>query len=287
MDPQEASPRSPFPGMDPYIEACGLWEDFHDTIVTEIKKALAEVVPDRYTVRSGERTYIVLAAPEDDLDASIQSQPDVAVLLPRGADGPRRADDSRRAPERELESGTPATGIAPVSMRALVTAEHRESFIEIRDARPERRLVTTIEVLSPSNKRSGSPGWTRYLRKRQAHLAGHANLVEIDLLRGGERMPMEDEWPESPYYFLSSRREDAPRCTVWPADFRRPLPGIPVPLAPPDADVELSLQPMVERIYAESRYWRDIDYAAPCRPPLGEEDSAWIAARIDGRQAGP
>ena len=25
--------KSPFPGMDPYIESCGLWEDFHYGLV--------------------------------------------------------------------------------------------------------------------------------------------------------------------------------------------------------------------------------------------------------------
>ena len=47
--------KSPFPGMDPYIEACGLWEDFHHALIHEIKYGLAQVVPDRYVVRIGER----------------------------------------------------------------------------------------------------------------------------------------------------------------------------------------------------------------------------------------
>ncbi|MGC8643010.1 MAG: DUF4058 family protein [Isosphaeraceae bacterium] len=42
---------SPFPGMDPYIEACGLWGDFHDGIISEIKNALAESAPERYLIR--------------------------------------------------------------------------------------------------------------------------------------------------------------------------------------------------------------------------------------------
>jgi hypothetical protein len=29
--------RSPFPGMDPYIEASGVWEDFHHNLITEIQ----------------------------------------------------------------------------------------------------------------------------------------------------------------------------------------------------------------------------------------------------------
>ena len=37
--------RSPFPGMDPYIEACHLWEDFHHDLILEIKSVLAAVLP--------------------------------------------------------------------------------------------------------------------------------------------------------------------------------------------------------------------------------------------------
>ncbi len=43
--------RSPFPGMDPYIEACGLWEDFHEALIAQIRDALAQSVPDHYVVR--------------------------------------------------------------------------------------------------------------------------------------------------------------------------------------------------------------------------------------------
>ena len=53
-------------------------------------------------------------------------------------------------------------------MRALVQTEFRETFLEIRELKPQHRLVTAIEVLSPSNKREQSPGWALYLRKRQA-----------------------------------------------------------------------------------------------------------------------
>jgi hypothetical protein len=36
---------SPFPGMDPYIEHCGLWIDFHDDLIAEIKRSLAARLP--------------------------------------------------------------------------------------------------------------------------------------------------------------------------------------------------------------------------------------------------
>src|SRR5436190_11495074 len=99
--------QSPFPGMDPYIEQQRLWPDFHDDLIGEIKRFLASVVPSRYVVRTGERSYVVLAESEG---------------------------------KEEHPFGI-----------ALIEERYRENFIEIYDAQPEQRLVTTIEVLSPSN----------------------------------------------------------------------------------------------------------------------------------------
>ncbi len=168
---------------------------------------------------------------------------------------------------------------------ALVKAEYREPFLEIRQVDPERKLVTGIEVLSPSNKRPGTRGWRLYYRKRLAFVSGYANFVEIDLLRGGRRMPMASPWPDSPYYLLVCRKKRAPRCSVWPAFFTEPLPPIPIPLLPPDADISLHLQPFIESIYARSRYERDIDYRQPLQPPLSPSEQAWLERRLRQRVA--
>jgi len=273
-----AAMRSPFPGMDPYIEACGLWEDFHEALVAQIRDALAQSVPDHYVVRFGERSYVERVSSEQ--VGQLQrhdSQADVAIALAPGKGSPQDA-----AATAVAELAATGTGDLPVTMRALVEMEFRESFVEVYELQPERRLVTTVEVLSPSNKRYKSPGWFRYCRKRQTHLEGNANLVEIDLLRGGRRMPMEDPWPKRPYYVLVSRKPSAPLCTVWPAHCLRPLPEIPVPLSPPDADVRLALQPMIEAIYGRSRYGLDIDYRQRCRPRLDPAHAQWLQEHLPG-----
>ena len=215
-----------FPGMDLYIEACGLWEDFDAKLISEIERALASVVPEGYVVRVGERAYVVM--------------------------GPE------------------------------VQTEYRETYLEIRELNPQHRLVTSLEVLSPSNKRQNSPGWEQYLRKRQVLLEGQANFVEIDLLRGGQRMPMADDWPDSPYYLLVARKKEPLRCAVWAAHFRHALPEIPVPLRPPDGDVSLALQPLIDSVYARSRYDQDIDYRQPLRPPSSAADAAWLKKHLRG-----
>jgi hypothetical protein len=259
--------------MDPYIEISHLWEDFHQKLVGEIERALAPVLPDRYVVRTGERSYVALAYVDDE-DERRLFLPDIAVAsASRAARTPRRRKESARAAAVRTEPG-------PVMMQALVKAEYRETFLEIRQVEPEHKLVTGIEILSPSNKRRGTKGWRLYYRKRLAYLSGHANFVEIDLLRGGRRMPMVTPWPDDPYYLLVCRKKQAPRCRVWPASFTKPLPPIPIPLLPPDPDVSLDFQPFIQAIYARSRYERDIDYRRPLDPPLSQREQDWLDERL-------
>jgi hypothetical protein len=271
--------KSPFPGMDPYIEACGLWGDFHLNLIAEIQVALARAAPERYLVRAEERSYIVLV--EEEGKASHPFVPDVSVSTERR---------EKKKPSRK-KSGTvvaePVISAEPVLMRAFIEEEHREAFVEIYEAAPEQRLVTSIEVLSPSNKRPGTPGHELYLRKRQSLLLGDANLVEIDLLRGGSRMPMLDPWPDSPYTVLVARARKFGLCRVWPVYFQMRSPSIPIPLLKPDPDLLLDLQPMIDSIYQRSRYARSINYSRPLAPPLDAAEALWLEKqlRMQGSQA--
>ena len=77
---------SPFPGMDPYIEACDLWADFHDSLIQEIKSTLAQAAPERYLIRTGERSYLVLVETEG--KKSHPFLPDVSVTTPRQEEVP-------------------------------------------------------------------------------------------------------------------------------------------------------------------------------------------------------
>jgi hypothetical protein len=257
--------------MDPFIEASRLWEDFHHDLISEIKHFLASRLPERYVVRTGERSYVALAME----DGPHSVLPDVAVAAKGRSRGARRSKENTAVAEKNANG--------PVIMQAMVKAQYRESFLEIRQVDPEHRLVTGIEILSPANKRQKTKGWRLYYRKRQAFLSGYANFVELDLLRRGKRMPMVSNWPDSPYDLLVCRKKEAPRCSVWPGYFTKPLPPIPIPLAPPDGDISLSIQPLIETIYARSRYEQDIDYRKPLIPPLSPADSAWLDKRL--RQA--
>src|SRR5207244_8715781 len=139
----------PFPGMAPYIEACGLWEDFHHHIIEYIAGQLADVAPQRYVVRTGERSYVVLV--DEEGKNSHPFLPDVSVTSPRG-----RKKGGKKGGTALAE---PADEAKPVTMRALIQEEHREAFVEIYEASTDHRLVTSIEVLSASNKHPGTTGW--------------------------------------------------------------------------------------------------------------------------------
>jgi hypothetical protein len=257
--------------MDPYIEACGLWEGFHNRLIHKIDEALAPILPQGYIIDTAVRSYVVLLETEGKKEHL--AKPDVAVT--------ERA--ARKKPPKKkggVAVAEPDVAAESVPMRAFVAEEFKETFVEIYLERYERTLVTCIEVLSPSNKRPGTEGWDQYTRKRQALLLGGANLIEIDLLRGGHKLPMLDPWPDSPYTLLVGRRIDSGYCRVWRAHWQRRLPIIPVPLAFPDRDLTLDLQPLVDSIYTLGRYAEQIDYARPLTPALSAADAAWVQEQL-------
>jgi hypothetical protein len=266
--------KSPFPGLDPYIEVCGLWEGFHSRLIHKIDEALAQILPEGYIIDTAVRSYIVLMESEGKREHL--AKPDIAVIEAGERKKPRKKKGGVAVAE-------PAEAAESVQMRAFVAEKFEETFVEIYAERDERILVTSIEVLSPSNKRRNTEGWQEYQRKRQAMLLGRANFVEIDLLRGGDKMPMFDPWPNSPYTLLVCRQANAPYCRVWPAHFRTRLPVIPVPLLYPDADLSLDLQPLLDSIYALGRYDQRIDYTRPLTPALSNDDAAWVQEHVKNR----
>ena len=71
----------------------------------------------------------------------------------------------------------------------------RETWLEVRAA-DSGEIVTVLEVLSPGNKRPGV-GRSTYEEKRFRVLGTRTHLVEGDLLRAGEPMPMHGAHGES------------------------------------------------------------------------------------------
>ena len=144
--------------------------------------------------------------------------------------------------------------------------------VEIRDTE-SLQLVTAIEVLPPLNK--NGKGYEEYVEKRQKLLLSTAHLIEIDLLRAGKRVPMQDPLPASDYFILVGRASRCPVTDVWPVELHQVLPVIPVPLLEGDPDVRLDLQQAVTSVYDAFGYRYLIDYSQPPTVPLTASEKDW------------
>ncbi|MGH7199082.1 MAG: DUF4058 family protein, partial [Planctomycetaceae bacterium] len=145
-----------------------------------------------------------------------------------------------------------------------------------------RKVGTVIEALSPENKRLGGKGRRKYLRKREQVLHSPAHLVELDLLRGGARLPMLDPLPAGDYYaFICRDRRPKAETYAWTLQF--PLPVIPIPLADGDPDVPLELQSAFTTVYDRAGYDYTLRYGELLTPPLNSADVEWVRQRLGSR----
>jgi hypothetical protein len=52
--------RSPFPGMDPYLERPSLWHSSHTMLVAGLARAVEPLLPERYYVSVEQRAYLIV-----------------------------------------------------------------------------------------------------------------------------------------------------------------------------------------------------------------------------------
>jgi hypothetical protein len=258
---------SPFPGMDPYIETPELWSDFHSDLASEIRTELNRLIQPRYFARlTPYMTY-----EEIDIGLPRGFRPDVGVSQPQPPAG---------GPVRGAATITPA----PEESRVPLEVPLRLNRVEIRTVGVQQ-LVAVIEILSPVNKRPAHQAYRDYRRKRRALLRSEVHLLEIDLLRAGERPPLEQPVPPAPYYAVLSRADRRPNVAVWPIQLRDLLPVLPVPLLQPDPDAPLDLGTAVADVYERGAYAAQIDYRpAPPPPPLSPEEAGWVEELLRDRR---
>jgi hypothetical protein len=246
--------------MDPYIERPAIWPDFHNHFVTTIKTLLQPLLRPRYVALMEDRIYVV----RDDQ----AHKPDVAIVQSGGGQPARRS-------AAVLEVDTPA-------IFEVYREEVREPLIEIIEPAAGNRVVTAIEVLSPDNKRSG-PGRASYLAKRDQYEAAGANIVEIDLLAGGEpTVRLKPEKLESlrPWRYLASVSRWPTLFEVYAFPLARRLPRIAVPLAYEDQDVPLDLQAAFTRSWDEGPYPELLHYDQPLSGEFTEEEQLWCRDKL-------
>ena len=259
---------SPFPGMDPYLEAS--WGDVHNTLITYAREQLQPLLPPDLRARAEE--CLVVESP----DSSRRTiRPDLHVS---GRPRPR----GNPAPPAE------GAGIAVAEpLRFLIDDEPEiRRYLEILDIRSGRRIITALEILSPSNKAPG-PGRDKYLQKQRELAEAGVNTIEIDLLRGGLRtLAVSDDLIPASHrtaYAAWVRRADSGVLEYYRGPLRERLPAIHIPLRPEDADVPLDVQALIDRCYLTGAYGDDLDYRADPVPPLDPADAAWADALLRER----
>ena len=252
---------SPFPGMDPYLEGY-LWADVHQALAYQCRRQLVPLVAPKYAVRLAV-TMVTDRVPAHEIALML---PDVEIIRPH-------------RPTGSAVVATPATVAippAPVSIPLDVLVPTRLVTVEVHDI-AQNTLVTSIEIMSPANKRE--PGWRAFVSKRdELRLAG-VHVLEIDLLRRGKRT-WSDAHVDAAPYMAALVRAGHLQAELWPIGLRDPLPLLPVPLRPPDPDVPLAVQQALDTIYDEARYGLTLNYDRPPPPSLSSPDMAWVESCV-------
>lgn len=252
--------KSPFPGLDPYLEMH--WGDVHHSLIQYTRDALQEMMPDDLISRVEERVFV------ESFDDRIRAiVPDVHVV---------ESKPSRTAEDSDVEANG---GVALAESRTYVfdDIEQTEGYIEIREA-SGGKVVTVIEFLSPANK-VGRESMALYRQKQRELMLSDTSLVEIDLVRSGQRViamnagSIPPEWANDSLV-LVRRGWQGNQVKLFHMPLRVPLSPVPIPLRRSDKTVYLDLQSIHDECYRKGRYDR-LDYAAPIQPPLTPDDAAW------------
>ena len=246
---------SPFPGMDPFIEdQC--WADFRAEFIVCIRSRLVpRLLPNYFT--NIEQAF------------SLMHTQDTANRILR---------QDRFVQESEVWTGGPGRGTAvavkPVTRTLPKPQTIKRPYLTVRSM-TSREVVTVIELLSPWNKNPRG-GKSEYLDKRDAYLQSSINVVELDLLRGGSRLPTVEPLPRGDFFAFVCRGTKRPKVSVYAWQMNHPLPRIPIPLAPGDADVKLELQAAFNETYHRAGYRYSLDYTADVVPKLRPAERVWV-----------
>ena len=254
---------NPFPGMNPYLEHRHIWPDFHNDLIAQMRTALGPELPARYRIALQQRVEV-----ETPSGAPL----DLAFMIPD-------AMATDEPPSQALPTA-PST-VEEYAVRVRMPQEVNATWLRV-ETLPDQKIVTIVEVLSPTNKAPGRER-LRYERKREVIVGSGANLVEIDLLRGGEPMPLETPPPASDYRILVCQGWQRPGALLYPFSVRQPIPPFILPLLPEDEPLTVDLGPIINAMHHTARYSQVARYhEPPPEPALDAGVQAWVEERVAG-----
>jgi Protein of unknown function (DUF4058) len=248
---------NPFPGMNPYLEHPELWPQVHNRLIVGIADVIADQVAPQYFVSIEQRIYQSFEDPQ-----SLVGIADVGIKHDFGTG------------QLPLPTaGSVSTLAKPQRVQVTMPWEVKERYLEIREV-ATKELITVLEVLSPTNKRAGE-GRSLYESKRIKILTTKTNLIEIDLLRSGQPMPVQGA-QQSQYRILVSRASDRPNADLFVFDLQEAIPDFPVPLRGEMPEPIVNLQTILNETYRRGRLDLLIDYATDPVPGLTASDRRWM-----------
>jgi hypothetical protein len=158
----------------------------------------------------------------------------------------------------------------------VLREEHHEEYIEVLQRKDGGRLITLIDVVSPTN-RSTESGRQVYLHKRQeARLLG-ANVVEIDLVLQGQPMLdySRENLPDWDYCVTVTRATRPDRYEIWTTTLQKELVRFKLPLTADDYTV-VDLRTLFVRAYDQGGFANKVDYQRDPLTVLSAEDRQWV-----------
>jgi Protein of unknown function (DUF4058) len=262
---------NPYPGINAHLnsllqtpgtrEQTAIWPSFHSNHIAHIVDALNEGLPSQY-LALGEQS---LQTRDLDMGGAIEVRhpvPDVSVY--------QRGQSAMPAGEVLILTPTWEGRVVDV-----FEPMPQPKAVIIRELLPQGKLgniVTRIELLSPSNKPSGS-NYTSYAAKRVEAIDTGVPLVEIDYLHESPSLILQlPVYPSQanayPYSIIVSDPRpnwSEGKVRVYGFGLRDAIRAFPVPLAG-DETIVFDLNPVYQHTFRAGRWGDLLDYrAAPER----------------------
>ncbi len=266
--------RSPFPGMDPYLEVNPRWEAFHDWFIRKLAEFSIPKAEDVGCWIDVERT-VYQREPSGEM--VLLGEPDVLA-------GP----DLSVSSWKNTNGGTAVALAEPKAVHEVVLdpdvmQRYKQDYLVVREVDEFQRIIAVVELLSFANKIGNYV--PKYREKRSRFMGSGVHFMEIDFLRAGDN-PARKLFPElakTPYFIFVARKTGMGRNEEgYPLRLQDPLPIIGLPLGPKRPDLPLDLPAAFESAYELSMSPRRIRYAEQPvpGPPLSDEDAKWVTEVI-------